>query len=484
MDAGFSSLVLDEPPQPPQPPSEVLVLGAGFSAAIAIELPVTAELGEETTRRAGIEASRLPIGGFRDGNFETWLSLLAEDQPYLSDADNQGNSWTFARVVDALAEVLRSREQAAFSRDAPGWLYELLNVAQQRRPTIITLNYDTLLEVAVASHLLWSTDLRRPVTPDDVLGDLPTRGSSTSPNRVVARLAERADEPYLPLAQTFHLLKLHGSLDWYWSPGDSTGATLRRTTILSRFGAPRDDPELRDREAPGLEPFIVPPAATKSAYFRNPVTRWLWRRAFKALRNADRIVLIGYSFPPADPVMSNMIGEAIRDHKVSLEVVNLSPKDPVSHLEGLGARHVEVTSGTKCVEEFVRAYRDRAAVELVDELRESTTDAHDTPIYVAWAEWMGSLPRPYERQVAAIVPADSAEDLALTLVGDTELPNPSAGVQLPDLIANLEGVQRLVLRAADGGVTPLIARSSPRVGGSGPAAIEWTRLVPAGNPSR
>ena len=42
------------------------------------------------------------------------------------------------------------------------------------------------------------------------------------------------------MVDTFRLLKLHGSLDWWWTPEDETGATLSRSPLVGGFGDPRE----------------------------------------------------------------------------------------------------------------------------------------------------------------------------------------------------------------------------------------------------
>ena len=308
---------------------------------------------------------RLPAGGFKDGNFETWLSRLAEDQPYFSEAENRENRFIFAKVTEAIVDILRSRELAAFDQQPRPWLYELISLAHHRELTIVSLNYDTIVEVCVASFEMWSTEVARQVAIDDVLERLPPPPSPLGGH--VTSDWHVSYDGQTDVAPTLRLLKLHGSLDWHWSSGDWTGATLRRTTVGSRFGHPVDDPALRDREAPGLDPFIVPPTATKSEYYRNPLTRRLWRRAAAALRSADRIALLGYSLPQADLVMSGMLAEAIKGRAMTVEVVNPKPQVPVTSLERLGARAVKVTKGAKCIEDFAAAYSARAATELVEQ---------------------------------------------------------------------------------------------------------------------
>ena len=139
---------------------EALVLGAGFSvAASGGKLPVTADLGRRATARAKIPRSRLPAGGFDRGRFETWLSRLAEDQPHLYVAENLENRGVLVRVVEQLVAVLAEAEAEASGR--PGWLFDLLTLAHHRKATLITLDYDGLVEAAVRTLKLHLTVARR-----------------------------------------------------------------------------------------------------------------------------------------------------------------------------------------------------------------------------------------------------------------------------------------------------------------------------------
>jgi pimeloyl-ACP methyl ester carboxylesterase len=138
-----------------------------------------------------------------------------------------------------------------------------------------------------------------------------------------------------PLIETFRLLKLHGSLDWWGVPDDWTGATLSRGEVRSTFGAPGRMGDLeRRRVLPGREPFIIPPSLSKAAYYQNPILRELWQSALDALRSADRVSLIGYSLPPADPVMRGLLETAFRSDPPTVDVVNSDSSPPSRHRSG------------------------------------------------------------------------------------------------------------------------------------------------------
>jgi hypothetical protein len=86
---------------------DVLILGAGFSRSISDHMPLTDELGNAAAATLGpAHTADVPAQGFQGGNFETWLSALAEDQPYLDAAQNLRNQALFLRFSAAIADVL------------------------------------------------------------------------------------------------------------------------------------------------------------------------------------------------------------------------------------------------------------------------------------------------------------------------------------------------------------------------------------------
>lgn len=232
---------------------EVFIVGAGFSRAVSKAMPVTSELGPLVLEEAGLLGQPHIPTEFPGSRFETWLSRLAEPQPHLSAAANAENWATFLRVAAAMASVVSAREFQAASSFPPGWFSELLTMLHYRQATIISLNYDRLVEVGVQSHRFWAEPLRT-VTVSDVLGDLPPRVRpimATPPSPLIPALSSAAGPSELPaLVPTFHLLKLHGSLGWY-TAGARELADLRRVDNWSRFGSPvADDEAARRRELP------------------------------------------------------------------------------------------------------------------------------------------------------------------------------------------------------------------------------------------
>src|SRR6476660_9287295 len=57
---------------------------------------------------------------------------------------------------------------------------------------------------------------------------------------------------------------------------------------------------------------IVPPAAAKSPYYTNGILQANWKLAAKTLRQADELVIIGFSLPPTDLLVCSMLVTTLR----------------------------------------------------------------------------------------------------------------------------------------------------------------------------
>ena len=176
--------------------------------------PITDLLGQDAVEYAGLSLdARVPTAtlrsriSLRSGGH----SLLAEPQPHLSEAENKQNGALFTIMKEAIVSLLSTSQASAFAAGAPKWFYELLSVMHFRGTCAVTLNYDTLVKAGVLSRDHFGTEGR--VLPRDILNNLPPLPNTG------ARFAG-------PFVETFRLLKLHGSLDWWGGPEDWTGAAF------------------------------------------------------------------------------------------------------------------------------------------------------------------------------------------------------------------------------------------------------------------
>lgn len=321
------------------------IIGAGFSKAISSHMPLTDDLGKEVLDRLQAEGFDFPTRPYAGTGFETWLSRLAEPQPDLSTPENQENHSLYLRISEKLREVLIDAESAVLAEPLPWWLQRLLGAWHfSGTRTVTTFNYDLLIEEALGATNLWDHENVR-LTPSSIL-------------RFGPKL------PYVPpqglsvgsqLGDTFQLLKLHGSVDTFWISGDTSGVTINRWPSGSSWGRPvKPSAEERQQQLPDRVPFIVPPAAAKSSFYTNPVTRELWQQAGAAIRRADEVALVGYSLPMTDLVTAALLGERLRTTSSKVLVVNLTPDPVVAALRKLDVddSRIEVIDGSAACDDY------------------------------------------------------------------------------------------------------------------------------------
>lgn len=355
-------------------PRDVLILGAGFSKAVDGAMPDLNTLKDRVLVEAGLtDALRVPSRALNRGySFEEWLSALSEDQPYLSEQQNRANALLFAKLRDTIVQVLARSEAAASAKDTPPWLDSLVRLLHHREATVVTMNWDRLVEIALRRANLRDFEIDGYPLIDDrsaVVDVPPTR---------LHQLTYRDVGGWVP-SRTMRLLKLHGSLDWWMSQGDTTGATLVREELrLDEFEIPTQlSPADRARILTGREVFLVPPVLTKTSYFTNMVTRQLWSDAFEKLAAADRVAIVGYSLPTGDAMMAGLMVAALQREGVEVDVVNLNAPEVSTRADHLGIDVSAEFSGQDCVADFVTAYLARADADFRAEFEMRPRRNHD-----------------------------------------------------------------------------------------------------------
>ena len=414
----------------------VVVLGAGFSKAVNSAMPLTNKLGEAVAERlSSADQERLPPKDqkgkrFERAPFEDWLSYLAEEQPQHTEDQSLEARALLLRVTRHIHDVLSEAQLAALLSGPPPWFVELLSALHTERADVISFNYDNLVECGVSGD--------DPYHEDDILDRVPRRADFLELGEMSRKLrAVQTGTPsrfafpdyHFPRSKSLRLLKLHGSLSWYWVPGDPTGTSLQRWRLPRSFGHPyrqEDIDEERSTALPSSEPFIVPPAALKSEQLRNPVIREIWRRAGQALRQAKRVVLIGYSLQPGDRAFGGMLQESLSDRGTTVEVVNPDASGVVERLERLGVdgdRTTERIATEDCVPEWAARERDRLARAVVESLKTGEFNGEEKVI-------VGNKP------VRAVACSDEAD-------GDVVVHLAEAGTHLQDSLPVKALLQRL-----------------------------------------
>ena len=322
-----------------------MVLGSGFSRAICDAMPTLDELRElvledlRVRRRARVTGHELDKFG---GNLEKWMSFLATDQPWLSDAENLSNRSLFESVSESLASCIARAENSTVSTRIPDWLIRLVWTWCEAGVPVLTFNYDTLIERTIAH-------LQRVQTFADVYA-APLMERIAAGDGAVAG----AEEPSGPILE---LYKLHGSTNWAF--GGLSAPPNDRIVLTDPFlsWGPRpilaQKPPTRYRSRfADLTPLIIPPTFSKGPYFSNLALRAQWAEAANALAHATNLTVMGYSFPAGDIVARQWVETSFMGHQ--MDIVDYSGDRPKQIRSSLtGARQGRDYIGENAVKDYV-----------------------------------------------------------------------------------------------------------------------------------
>lgn len=274
-------------------------------------MPVLAELPHYMKQKP-VRWDEDKWGGLLDevgGNVEHLLTLIAQSQPWLGEADNLEHRAEFLRFTTQLGALLDERQSAAIALgDCPAWLTTLVERWAKEPCAVITFNYDTLVEKVYNARL---------------------PGSPENEDRSKRTVHDLYVTPFAPIGQRnagmtfggrmqaaigFPLLKLHGSINWYYSGSpNSTGEVLYYIEPGNGW-VPSEQPkgwEAYER-APDKVPFIVPPTTDKSSFMSHESILTQWREARFNLEQSSDVYFLGYSLPETDLMVRFMLQHAFK----------------------------------------------------------------------------------------------------------------------------------------------------------------------------
>jgi hypothetical protein len=311
----------------PRDVPDVFLLGAGFARAISRSMPLLPELGPRLLENFH-GPTRIPreVSAMMRTNFAHALSYLEQSKPWVTEADNLRHRALFLEFSTAIARHLDDTVAAVAHKVAgapPDWLVRLIRHWHQQRCTVLTLNYDTLVETIAARV---PVENGRGVAAQQLYPPLLTDAAA----RAGTSAATHRDE-------TFRFLKLHGSTNWYFS--GRTSARGEPIYFVPPVAAAQMTPAERQEHAFRLNavadkyPLLVPPIYDKAALLTHETVRALWFEAGDALKHARRVVCMGYSLPPSDLTMKHFLATAC-GRRTTFEIVDQS-EDAVASFRGL-----------------------------------------------------------------------------------------------------------------------------------------------------
>lgn len=281
--------------------ADVYLLGAGFARAISADMPLLQDLA---TRMLAHETrgSRVPpeVANMMRENFAHALSYLEQAKPWITEADNLRHRALFLEFSIAIAHDLDAtvnRVAKHLDRNPPAWLATLIRHWHEHRSTVLTLNYDTLVEtIAATVEVKPGESLHAEQLYPPLLTDAGLRSSGSGPE--------------LPIS-SFRLLKLHGSTNWYYSGRRSAYGEpiyfVPPRALKKLTPDERRQHEFRMNAVSDKYPFLVPPVYDKTALLTHETIRALWFEAGEALKRARRLICMGYSLPESDLTMKHFL---------------------------------------------------------------------------------------------------------------------------------------------------------------------------------
>lgn len=270
--------------------SDLFILGAGFSKAIYDGMPTMGELSSAVLENQKKFDLPIPDALYDLGNnIELWMTYLSESQPWLKAHDNDFNKSIAGQLRKQIKEIIDHRTTTAAQSNPSSWLNCLIRSWHEQHATIITLNYDTLVERA--SRELQITAKIKRILAEQMYPPYFTDIASRSGDGLWSK--ERFD--------TFLYLKLHGSVNWYYSGRDNFYGETIFYADVPPLGSDQSAQEKKLRLlSKDKETLIIPPVNEKTTYFNNETVRGLWNDASVALSNATQVFVMGYSLPDSD----------------------------------------------------------------------------------------------------------------------------------------------------------------------------------------
>jgi len=266
-----------------------------------------------------------------------------------ADTEDRDESLRMRRASFALRQMLLSYLSNLRPSSEPPSAARFAQDVLERDADVLTFNYDTLAETAIASASeLNPKDRPGPPWKSGLEVDDSDLDASFRMWRPALGLGIEFDELNLPingppplingkryyahprnrLYRSTRVLKLHGSIDWLrythqrLYPGEepSASASAKKGLVLQTY------PSYFFGETPTwnrwkMEPVIEPPILYKRLD-RSPFDQ-LWGEALETLGECQELIIVGYSFPATDFRTKRLFLEAFSDHSPArVTVVN------------------------------------------------------------------------------------------------------------------------------------------------------------------
>lgn len=276
----------------------IYFFGAGASAAESPVAPTNVELFERIRQSLRDRRELHPslhrfLSRWEHGDYAqmpTVEELLSILDTCLVRGEPIGKDWSITELTECREELLGFIHEfightceAGVEEPARGLYERLLACLPREELSLVSLNYDTLLDGAA---------LRLGLRPDYGLDFLYHPGASDEDRGI-------------------KLFKLHGSMNWAYCPSCLTTIYTQERRIRPEQTCPNCDR--------ALDALIVPPSPLKVP--PSPFLSALWKKAEWELSRAEAIVFIGYSLSDADANIRYLLFRGFFDYAPRVTVV-------------------------------------------------------------------------------------------------------------------------------------------------------------------
>lgn len=282
-----------------------------------------------------------------------------------------------------LAEYLSEFEISSVLSDS---MRDFGRLIYREQPTVITFNYDCILESAIESasgvntyipqsfqggsfeqeevlddelpysHCNWNRPLAYGINFDEI--QLQRAGLSTyvDGNRFYSHHENRL--------YSWTILKLHGSLNWFQYlpirkypsfglseeklPEEKLGEVL----LINGHWWFSDPPDFQGWL---LNPLIITPVLHKEQSYRHPLFSKIWRQAHKELSTCKRLVVVGYSFSVTDFSIRKLLLEALCETSLE-ELIVVNPDTSIVQIIKELSHFNKPVLVCRDLEEYLRLY--------------------------------------------------------------------------------------------------------------------------------
>lgn len=269
----------------------VFILGAGASIAHNPQMPATNNFFSQAHKNQ-ILSQDAP--GYKDVK-QRIADLYGIDIDSIDSKVNIEEFLTFLEIelekefdpltkeaYDYVIFFIRHILQTISQKPGPNDVYPSLVRLVNPNASFITFNWDTLLDSALV-------DYKRTLHP--------TRYEKTFFSHQYPEVSLKAPSPY-NVAQhadhVGHLLKLHGSLNWF-----SCSNRICRLSGMPFLYGMTDAIVYCGECHRRIHPIIIPPVLTKQ-YESHSIIQKVWQIAERVLSLASSVIIFGYSLPPTD----------------------------------------------------------------------------------------------------------------------------------------------------------------------------------------